>query len=272
MKNCNIHKFGTSTIVAAAVALAAHSQGAVQYNVAYDNAKVTVNGAIYQEVSPQPTGTGVIDPFLTIQDNGMEQGYNSSTGNFDTKREPQWNHEITFSQLQQTTTTLNGTQYFQFLLDINEANGGGKQLLSLDAVRIYTSASIQTNTSTDSKGNFNGSLGTLRYNLDGAGDAYLKMDYSLNSGSGSGDLFIFVPVANFAGAKSSDYVYLYAQFGLQKGMGCDMNADAGFEEFALVNNVAPIPEVPAFLPLGGVLILALSVNFLRHKRASKTVG
>jgi len=54
-----------------------------------------------------PTGTGVYDPFLTVQNSPWEQGYNSSVGNFDTKREPQWNHEIQFSDLQ--TTTINGT-------------------------------------------------------------------------------------------------------------------------------------------------------------------
>ena len=54
----------------------------------------TVNGAVFSIDTTQPAGTGVFDPFITIQNKGSEQGYNSSFSNFDTKREPQWNHEI----------------------------------------------------------------------------------------------------------------------------------------------------------------------------------
>ncbi|HYJ04449.1 MAG TPA: hypothetical protein VEX43_04905, partial [Chthoniobacterales bacterium] len=81
---------------------------------------VTVNGAIFETNDQHPTGTGVYDPFMTIQRSGWEQGYNSSTGNFDTKREPQWNHEIKFSDLAANATTINGTVYFGFSVDINE--------------------------------------------------------------------------------------------------------------------------------------------------------
>src|SRR4051794_38869109 len=66
----------------------------------------TLNGGLFQTNATQPTGSGVFDPFLTIQNNVTEQGYNSSTGNFDTKREPVYNHEIQLSQL--NATTVNG--------------------------------------------------------------------------------------------------------------------------------------------------------------------
>ncbi|HEY2139033.1 MAG TPA: hypothetical protein VGH00_03065, partial [Chthoniobacterales bacterium] len=39
----------------------------------------TVNGALFQTNNDHPTGTGVYDPFLTIQASPVEQGYNSST-------------------------------------------------------------------------------------------------------------------------------------------------------------------------------------------------
>ena len=42
---------------------------------------VFTNFAIFGEVSPQPTGTGYIDPFLRLQNNGQDraqQGYNTS--------------------------------------------------------------------------------------------------------------------------------------------------------------------------------------------------
>src|SRR3954466_3641111 len=109
----------------------------------------SVGGAIFDVNRDHPTGTGVYNPFLTVQANGYEQGYNSSTGNFDTKREPQWNHEIRFSDLQ--TTTINGMQYFGFSVDINEPNGT-KAGISLDALTVWTSSTMQGSTSTDSNG------------------------------------------------------------------------------------------------------------------------
>src|SRR6478672_6315915 len=81
----------------------------------------TVGGAFFATNNDHPTGTGVYNPFLTIQNSPWEQGYNSGSGNFDTKREPQWNHEIKFSDLQ--VTNINGTAYFGFSVDINEPGG-----------------------------------------------------------------------------------------------------------------------------------------------------
>src|SRR5204862_8267360 len=72
----------------------------------------SVNGALFQTNNDHPTGAGVYDPFLTVQNSPWEQGYNSSGRNFDTKREPQWNHESQVSYLQ--ATTINGTAYFRF--------------------------------------------------------------------------------------------------------------------------------------------------------------
>src|SRR4051794_28816052 len=144
----------------------------------------TVNGAIFQTNNDHPTGTGVYNPFLTVQNSPWEQGYNSSVGNFDTKREPQWNHEIKFSDLQ--TTTINGTAYFGFSVDINEP-GGSKAGISLDALKVFTSSSLQSSTSTNSSGFFNGSLGTLRYDLGNNQVMYNDQ----NTGSGGGDINIF---------------------------------------------------------------------------------
>src|SRR6478672_4865597 len=190
----------------------------------------SVGGALFQTNNDHPTGTGVYNPFLTIQNSPWEQGYNSSTGNFDTKREPQWNHEIKFSDLQ--VTNINGTAYFGFSVDINEP-GGNKSWISLDALQVYTSSTLQSSTSTDANGFFNGSLGTLRYDL--GGNQVLYNDQ--NTGSGGGDINIYIPVSAFGNTQASDYVYLYQRWG---------NSDAsqgGFEETALIRGLAPVPEM-----------------------------
>src|SRR5438067_13742854 len=121
-----------------------------------------LGGAYFATTDIQPTGTGVFDPFLTIQNSPMEQGYNSSTGNFDTKREPVWNHEIQVSDLR--ATTINGVNYYGFVVDVNEP-GGSKANISLDGLKLFASSTLQNSTSTDSKGVFNGSLGNLVFDL-----------------------------------------------------------------------------------------------------------
>jgi hypothetical protein len=219
----------------------------------------TVGGAIFQTNNDHPTGTGVYDPFLTIQNSPWEQGYNSSVGNFDTKREPQWNHEIQFSDLQ--TTTINGVAYFGFQVDVNEP-GNDKSTISLDGLRIFTSSSLQSSTSTDANGFFNGSLGTLRFDL--GNNQVLYNDQ--NTGSGGGDINIYVPASLFAGTNPNDYIYVYQRWG---------NTDAsqgGFEETRLIAGAAQVPEMSALFPIVGLLVAVGSTHVLRRRRAAQVRG
>ena len=152
-----------------------------------NNNSGTANGAGFDYTPAQPTGTGVIEPFLRLQADPTEQGYNTSGGTpFDDKAGI-WTHDIQFSDLQTTTVSLNGAAYFQILLDVNEP-GGNKSLISLDRLEFYTSP-VGSKTTTDVP-----SLGTLRWSLDGAADSHVLLDASRNKGSGSGDMFAFIPV------------------------------------------------------------------------------
>ena len=219
-----------------------------------------INGAFFDVNRDRPTGTGVYNPFLTIQANGMEQGYNSSIGNFDTKREPQWNHEIRFSDLQQTT--INGIAYFGFSVDVNEPNSANKSTISLERLQVFTSATLQNNQSVGANGEFSGSLGTLRYNLDaGANNSVLYDDR--NSGSGSGDIDIYIPVSLFAGVQANDYVYMYQMWGNADGM-----SSGGFEETRLIRGT-PIPELNALFPIVGLMVAVGSTHILRRRKQAK---
>lgn len=217
----------------------------------------TVGGALFATNNDHPTGTGVYNPFLTIQNSPWEQGYNSgSNDNFDTKRVPQWNHEIQFSDLQ--TTTINGVAYFGFSVDVNEP-GGGKSTISLDGLKIFTSATLQNSTSTDANGFFNGSLGNLRFDL--GNNAVLYDDQ--NSGSGGGDINIYVPASLFAGTNPNDYIYVYQRWGnLESSQG-------GFEETALIAGAAQVPEMSALFPIVGLLVAVGSTHVLRRRRAAQ---
>jgi hypothetical protein len=211
------------------------------------------NGALYVWTDFSATGSGVIDAFLRVQNRGTEQGYNHSLGHnvpWDTKPGIH-THDIQYQDL--VMATISGQDYFEFLLDINESNGHDNEFLQLMNVQIFTrdGAITSADESLDH-------LGTLRFNNDAGSDTTVNLNYSLNSGSGSGDMFMYVPVSLFAGTLPSDYVYFYSQFN---------NSDAGFEEWAMressvvgggggVENPPVVPEPGTMVLLGSGLIFA----------------
>ncbi len=187
-----------------------------------DNNTGRINQAEFDWTGEQPTGTGYIQPFLRVQADPTEEGYNTSGGTpFDDKSGP-WTHDIRVSDLDASIVTIGKIQYYRLLLDVNEP-GGEKSLISLDRLEFYTS-DVGGQTTTDIS-----SLGILRWSLDGAGDSYVLLDAGRNSGSGSGDMYAYIPVASFEGALPTDFVYMYARFGDQVGA----SSAGGFEEWSI---------------------------------------
>lgn len=219
--------------------------------------------ALFTESFQQPTGTGVIQPFLRIQADGQEQGYNTSGGTpFDDKAGP-FTHDVKYSDLLACgSVNINGTAYYQILLDVNEP-GGAKSIITLDQLKIFTSQ-IGSQTTTNVM-----SLGTLRYDLDASGDSQVIIDASRNHGSGSGDVNIYIPVSDFAGTAPSDYVYLYALFGQADTKPNPDGSQGGFEEFALVCNVTPVPEMSALFPIVGLMVAVGSTHVLRRRKMAQ---
>lgn len=119
-------------------------------------------------------------------------------------------------------------------MDINQT--ANAPLLSLDQLKIYVQGSGNIATLAG--------LTNLVYNLDAGADNYIKLNYSLNSGSGSGDMFAYIPSSLFTGGT---YVYLYSQFGTNFA-----NND-GYEEWAAVRGTAAVPEPASLLLLGSGL-------------------
>lgn len=216
--------------------------------------------AIFTTNFLQPAGTGVFDPFLTIQAKGTEQGYNTSKGVFDTKREPQWNHEIRLSDL--AKVTIEGVQYYSFLIDINEPNSSATSTISLDALKIFTSTKAgQTTANVEN-------LGVKRFDLDLPSDSYIKYN-DLNSGSGQADIAFFIPTSAFIGASASDYVYMYQLFGahISASENFDGTTQGGFEE-TRIGVAVPVPEVSTFVPLTSVLFGVIGVGYIRRRRSA----
>lgn len=209
-------------ILTAGLAIVSATANASVVDLTGNNNTGRINHAEFDWTPEQPTGTGVIQPFLRVQAKMTEQGYNTSGGTpFDDKAGP-WTHNIQLSDLEGSIVIIGKFAYYQLLLDVNEPNGR-KSLISLDRLEFYTSQTPNLTTEDVT------SLGILRWSLDGQEDSYVLLDAGRNHGSGSGDMYAYIPVAAFAGAQSTDYVYMFTRFGDQVGAA----TGGGFEEWSI---------------------------------------
>jgi len=259
------------------------------------NTTVSVPGAvggtaIFSDFFTQPAGTGVFEPFLTIEANAagkpptsnsnIEQGYNTDGQNppnnlYMDQQRPQWNNLLRLSDL--ATLTISGTTYYGFELDANEPSGG-KNLISIDNIRIYTGADHTGSVQNDISAL--GGLGTLRWamnegvkNADGTWkvSTWVKLDSeqenveagnnASNGGSGKSDMIVYVPTSAFDGALSTDYVWFWNLNGVHYNAdlpdGTDpLAAEAGYEEWRAVTG--PQRQVPD----GGMTIALLGAGLL----------
>jgi hypothetical protein len=259
--------FTSSTLgVGASVAIASVASGGT-IDLTTAGASGTANSAFYQQIDPQSTGTGVIDPFIRLQAKDVEEGFNSNSGADDSpvfdetgKYGQNWNHVLTLSNL--PVVNRSGTNYYQFLLDINQEKSD--PLLLLTSVQIFQSAGAD-NRATKSPTFSLSSLGTKVFDMDigSDGDTTVKLDYTLNPGSGAGDMFMYVPKSLFTGGPD---VYFYSKFGDSTGAAGASNA--GFEEWSTVQGAQAVP-LPAAAYMGCSLLSGLGVLGMIRRRASQ---
>lgn len=195
-------------------------------------------GAMFSvpDISTGPVGTGVLDPFVRIQElgggspkaNGIESGFNTDNSkvrlldNHD-KGGSNWDHGVRLGDL--CKITVGGKDYYEFSLDINQQGDTKNSGLSMDQFKLYyadtgTMSNYQDYSNGSGYGGFDikdgtGKKATLAYDMDAGGDVSALMDYTNFSGSGNGvDLHAYVSVDNFKGASANSYVYLYSKFGV----------------------------------------------------------
>ena len=237
----------------------------------------------------QPAGTGVFDPFLTVERDpnsatpGIERGYNTDGVLYLDQQRPAWNRLIKLSD-------VNGGKYYGFELDANEP-GANKSLISIDNVRIYTSSSDNTSLVQSDESNLD-SLGNLAWAMNnpltpqgtdttGAGnyniDNWIKLDSNLsdvdkqsNGGSGISDLILYVPTSAFdkAIANGEDSLWFYNLNGVHYTVDGDLAAQAGCEEWREVTGPNQVPDGGNTLVLFGTAITALGFVAGRRKLAT----
>jgi len=235
-----------------------------------------VNGALWFSGVGFKVGTGVIDPFLTLQSKGTEQGFNTDNNNFayDQKRPRYTNalpltkvsevklgdieffHDVDWTPVGGKPRNGNGTAlspntvYREIVFDANENNSGSDPEFSIEEFELWVCRDPKAP--------------SFRLRDDFADNAKCKLAYDFagevgyattrkTSGSGKTlDYFILIPDAAFRAAfNGNNGAYNKCGYG---GTGCDAfvilwstmgdetdewRTDATFEEFSTLRRAAP---------------------------------
>jgi hypothetical protein len=95
----------------------------------------------------------------------------------------------------------------------------------------------------------------------------ILLDYSLNPGSGAGDMFLYVRNSSFAQTPGSNII-LYSQFGVPPGSAA---TNDGFEEWAVLRGSTNAVPEPSTIAVAFAGFAALGFNGLRRLRRKPSV-
>jgi len=254
-------------------------------NLLSDTGELANNGFKVVNTTTQPAGTGVLDPFLRIQRNGHESGYNTSYGfPLDDKHPEGFTHAIHLGDI--PLVTIGGHQYREFLLDVNQVDSEnhGSGAISINQIQIFQSAfdvggsnsdfNLQAASPTDNALLSLTELSAVeRFRLNGSSVSATKnIEIWANEGNGSGtaDMLFYVDNDAFAAGDSS-FITMFSQYGQPNGTYSSLS---GFEEWAVrktdghgVPLPPPGPAAPGTVPApAGLVLIASAVPMLAFRR------
>jgi hypothetical protein len=153
----------------------------------------------------------------------VQQGFNTSARPllFNENKSPNFTRDLKASEL--PLVNVGGYNYREFLLDVNQRSS--QPHLSLDDLKV-----LVTDAATKAAGfdvdmeELGGAAPVYDMNPNPGDDNWVKLDYRLNSGSGSGDMLFYVRDELFAGG---EYVTVYSKFGER------FASNSGFQEWAV---------------------------------------
>jgi hypothetical protein len=172
--------------------------------------------------------------------------------------------------------------YYVFALDINENSGSQNEYLSLNDLRFFTRSSMILNGDNKTPSEWPATPGNLPHlstgetlkelwRMDGMADKRVDLNYAFANGSGSMDLFLYLPTSVFSGLNDTDIVYLYSHYGVQADGVWGQNTGVwgtsdGFEEWALMKKLAPpVPEPYEYGLAAMVVVMGLALYDQRSK-------
>ena len=199
---------------------------------------VNVSGALFNSGGAQTVGTGNLHPFLRVQNDGAEEGFNTNNANplLDTKTGT-WTSALSLNQV--PVIGIGGTAYREFTFDANESSALFDMLI-FDIWLCNEAAAANYNTLAQI-----GAGCDKVYGLPN--NTVLNMTDAFSNGSGNGaDYRILIPetyfqaqitangigdTCNYAGpdaAPCGAYIIVHTRMNGSDG------TDGGFEEFATV--------------------------------------
>jgi hypothetical protein len=218
-----------AALVGAAVALAFTKAGAANIDLTGGyNVCGTTNGATVCSAndSSGSTGSGTFPEFVGTTGGQPDTFfmYNTTSNPLQTGNEVgngiNQNRDVTLGDF--AVTNVGGVDVFTFVLDINQNKPD--PILSLDHVSIFIGDGSLTGYDAGAD-----TLGGVGAAWAMSADDLITLDYTLAAGSGRGDMFLYVPVSEFANFGTDDHLQLYSSFGDP-----DNNND-GFEEWSYLS-------------------------------------
>ncbi|MES9901901.1 MAG: VPLPA-CTERM sorting domain-containing protein [Sedimenticola sp.] len=259
----------------------------------------------YAQIDPQlqgSSGTGRFDSFLHIHAGNVpvEEGFNtnvnpplhaSNTGTYAlTNNKALFDQNEALPNNQQLdlryapNVTVNGINYLEFALDINEPSGATDRYLAINELRLYSTDDPNLDTYTDDLVNpptltnstppVDGSVSELVWDMDAdaatEGNVDILLDYSLQNGQGTPDFVLLVASSLFT---YGDYVSLYMKAGITSYDGViGEENNNNFEEWGVRGDggtfTTPSNAVP--LPASAWLFGSALMGFLAIRRRKLT--